>query len=162
MLKLLSQAPEDEPIPDLRAQLQPFKGCSPKQIHEQLQSLHIQPDLVNPAGVLAASLTHPHSDVESSVSSNSGQSESGQTSTCSGSNSSVASSSRKSSTGSSLIALLSPTPTTQTQPTPSSSVYAYSPPSTEHVAMLHPQRRYSHQDMAGAHITPRQKRYVLS
>ncbi len=160
MWKLLSQQqPQGEPTPDLRAQLQPFQGCSQQQIQEQLQSLHIQPDTGN-SGVLPASMTHQHSDIESSLSSNSAQSESGHTS---GSSSSVASSSRKSSAGSSLIALLSPTPTVpvaMSQPQATPSYVAYSPPSAEHMATLHPHRRFSHQVTAGVHVPTRQKRYV--
>ncbi len=159
MLKLLSQQqPSTEPTPDLRAQLQPFQGCSPQQIQEQLQSLHIQ-SVPNQAAVMSTGLSRQHSDIDSSLSSFSAQSESGQTS---GSSSSVASSSRKSSTGSSLIALLSPTPivpmgTSQSQTAPSYA--AYSPPSADRMTSLHPHRRYSQQDTAGAHIPPRQKRY---
>lgn len=161
MWKLLGQQQsQGEPTPDLRAQLQPFQGCSQQQIQEQLQSLHIQPDTGN-SGVLPVCMAHQHSDFESSLSS-SAQSESGHTS---GSSSSVASSSRKSSAGSSLIALLSPTPTVpvaMSQPQATPSYVAYSPPSAEHMATLHPHRRFSHQVTAGVHApTSRQKRCVV-
>ncbi len=156
MWKLLSQQPSGEPTPDLRAQLQPFQGCSPQQIQEQLQSLHIQPD-PNQA-MLSPGLSRQYSDVESSLSSSSAQS----VSQTSDSSSSVASSSRKSSTGSSLIALLSPTPvvpmgTSQSQTTPSYA--AYSPPSIDRISSLQPHRRYSTQDTVGVHVPARQKRY---
>ena len=160
MWKLLSQPSQNEP--DLRAQLQPFQGCSPQQIQEQLQSLHIQGDPSNPAALSAGMATQQQqSDVESSLSSTSAVLESGQTSTSSGSSSSVASSSRKSSAGSCLMALLSPSSNapvqpTQTQATPTSS--GYSSPSADQMATLLPHRRYSQQDMAGSHASARQKR----
>ena len=152
-----------EPTPDLRAQLQPFQGCSPQQIQEQLQALHIQgdPTSVVPTAVVTQ---QAQADIENSLTSSSGvYSESGHVSTscsASGSTSSVASSSRKSSTGSSLMALLSPSPAvpiqcpqTQAVSTSSTVMYGYSPPSG---------RRYSHQDeLQNTHLQVRQHRLVV-
>lgn len=155
-----------EPTPDLRAQLQPFQGCSPQQIQEQLQALHIQGDPVNNSVLPPTDVTQQGQvDIENGLTSSSGvYSESGHVSTscsASGSNSSVGSSSRKSSTGSSLMALLSPTPAvpiqcpqTQAVSTSSGVMYGYSPPPSG--------RRYSHQDeLQSTHLQVRQHRFVI-